>query len=216
MHCLAQGVPRPLVIRLRPEEGKEGIAAVKTTRRSERKISQQRHALGLNQRRPKLSGVRSPDAPALRFFRSSQLTVLNTQLRPLPATNATAWGHVQLKIYAIPVDPCGDVKNPQNDDIVNGAGLYFLPSFPSDVDAILVAGMAVGIPVDPCRNYSFRGGTQISLALADAIIASPPNYQISFGALGGRFALPEGSPDPPPIVPAGAPCNATITGPTIF
>ena len=133
----------------------------------------------------------SPEATALRFFRSTQLTVLNTQLRPLPATNASAWGHLQLKINAIPVDPCGpevsnpaspgfaalaicgDVKNPQNDDIVNGAGLYFLPSFPSDVDAILVAGMTVGIPVDPCRNYSFRGGTQISLALADAIIASP-------------------------------------------
>ena len=109
--------------------------------------------------------------------------------------------------------------NPQNDNIVSNAGLFFIPQVPSDVDAILVAGLIVSIPpnpIDQCRSFSVRGGTQVSQALANAIVASPAQYQIRFGALGGLFGIP---PNPvkafqptDPIIPTAAKCVAIVTG----
>lgn len=180
-----------------------------------------------------LASTMAPAAP--RFKLSNGLTVLNAQLGALSGSTASAYGHIQVKLNPTPADPCGPttssppstgfaaiaicggIENPQGDDILSRAGLYFLPTFPSDEVALLVAGLSVtipGNPVDQCRNLSLRGGAQISQTLADAIGANPAQYQIRFGALGGQFGIP-GNPvrtiPGNPVIPASLKCDGIVT-----
>ncbi len=175
------------------------------------------------------------DAMAPQFSLLGGSTVLNTQLGALSGSSASAYGHIQLKLDPTQADPCGpatstrpspgfatvaicgSIQNPQGDNILTDAGLYFLSAFPSDIGASLVAGLTVtipGNPVDQCRSLSLRGEAKISQTLVDAVRANPAQYQIRFGALGGQFGIP-GNPvrtiPGNPILPASLMCEGVIT-----
>lgn len=149
-------------------------------------------------------GISEPDAPELRYSLAGGYTVVTAQL-DATTSDASAWGHVQLKFLppnpVFPTDPVqvaitGIIFNPDGDDISTGAGLYLGDIGLGDGGVFVAPFTAPGGP--PIR-VALGETITISAELAGQLTSSAGDYTVRYGSIAGRLSGGRAIPGSPPI-----------------